>query len=281
MNWPVVALSDFCQTGSGGTPSRRKNGEYYGGGIPWVKSGELRDDVLNFTDEHITDLALQESSAKVVPAGAVLVAMYGATVGRTALLEVDASTNQAVCFIIPESNLAVSRFVWYLLRASYDDLLAKRVGGAQPNISQQIIRRLRVPLPPLSEQRRIVEILDHAEALRKRAREADAKAARILPALFLKMFGDPAANPMDWPVKVFADVFSDTTAGNRKLQTKEFQESGKLAVIDQGQAQIAGYTDEESLAYNGGLPVVVFGDHTRIFKYVDHPFMLGADGVRV
>lgn len=199
MSWPLVALSDFCRTGSGGTPSRRKNGEYYVGSIPWVKSGELRDDALAATDEHITDAALRESSAKMVPTGAVLIAMYGATVGRTALLEIDASTNQAVCFVVPEPKLAVGRYVWYALRASYDDLLAKRVGGAQPNISQQIIRRLKIPLPPPSEQRRIVEILDQADALRKLCRETDAKVARILPALFLKMFGDPATNPMGWP----------------------------------------------------------------------------------
>ena len=102
-----------------------------------------------------------------------------------------------------------------------------------------------------------------------------------MPALFLKMFGNPATNPKGWPTKLFDDIFRDTTVGNEKLQSKQFLESGRIAVIDQGQPQIAGYTDDVALAYKGSFPVIVFGDHTRIFKFVNHPFVLGADGVRV
>lgn len=280
MRWPEVPVASFCQTGSGGTPSR-SNTAYYEGMIPWVKSGELRDVPLHTTEECITEEALNNSSAKIVPAGAILIAMYGATVGRTALLTREAATNQAVCFVIPDNRIATERYIWYAMRANCEKFLAKRTGGAQPNISQQIIRNTRVPLPSISEQSRIVELLDEADRLRKLRREADAKAARILPALFLKMFGDPATNPMGWAVADFANIFEDTTAGNEKLQSKQFQGVGKIAVIDQGQSPVAGYTDDESLAYKGRLPVIVFGDHTRIFKFVDHLFVLGADGVRV
>ena len=202
MMWRRLAIADFCQTGSGGTPSRNNKADYYDGGhIPWVKSGELLDEPLVSTEEFITDKGLRESSAKIVPPGAILIAMYGATVGRTALLEIEATTNQAVCFLIPDKRLALSRYVWYALRASYPELLAKRVGGAQPNISQQIIKATQLPLPPLSEQSRIVELLDEADRLRRLRREVDAKAVRILPVLFLKMFGDPTTNPMGWSLK--------------------------------------------------------------------------------
>jgi type I restriction enzyme S subunit len=281
MKWCRPAIADFCQTGSGGTPSRSSAANYYGGHIPWVKSGELLDEPLASTEEFITEKGLQESSAKRVPPGAVLIAMYGATVGRTALLEIEATTNQAVCFLIPDKRLALSRYVWYALRASYAELLAKRVGGAQPNISQQIIKATQIPLPTLSEQSRIVELLDEADRLRRLRRETDAKAARILPVLFFKMFGDPATNPMGWSIASFANTFDDTTAGNEKLQSSQFLETGKIAVVDQGQSQIAGYSDDVSIAYRGKLPAIVFGDHTRIFKFIDHPFVLGADGVRV
>lgn len=191
MNWPTVRISSFCITGSGGTPLTGKKDLYYGGNIPWVKSGELKNDVLNSTEETLTEIGLKESSAKWVPAGAILIAMYGATIGKTALLDIDATTNQAICSIIPNPLTAENRYLWYVLRSSVPVLLTKRVGGAQPNISQKIIRDTSVPLPPLSEQRRIVEVLDHADSLRKKRTEADAKAARILPALFYKMFGDP------------------------------------------------------------------------------------------
>ena len=127
----------------------------------------------------------------MVAKGSILIAMYGATVGKTAILGIDATTNQAVCNIQPDEKIAESRFIWYCLRYKLPELLNKRFGGAQPNISQQIIRNTKIPIPPLSEQRRIVEILDQANSLRKLRVEANAKAERILPALFYRMFGDP------------------------------------------------------------------------------------------
>ncbi|MBX9903746.1 MAG: restriction endonuclease subunit S [Burkholderiales bacterium] len=208
MMWPEVSIANFCQTGSGGTPSR-SNTNYYGGTIPWIKSGELRDEPLRATEEFITEQALKDSSAKIVPAGAILIAMYGATVGRTALLEFEATTNQAVCFVIPDSRIAIGRYVWYAMRANYESLLSKRVGGAQPNISQQIIKNVRLPIPSLSEQSRIVELLDEADRLRKLSCELDDKVSRILPALFLKMFGDPATNPMGWAPKRLGELADD------------------------------------------------------------------------
>jgi len=191
MDWLSLKVSDFCKTGSGGTPSTNQKNLYYGGNIPWVKSGELMDDALNSTEESLTELGLKESSAKWVPSGAVLVAMYGATVGRTAYLSIDATTNQAICHIIPDSKIADGKFIWYLIRSRFNELLTKRAGGAQPNINQQIIKNTILHLPPPSEQKRIVEILDQADALRKKRAEADKIAERIIPALFYKMFGNP------------------------------------------------------------------------------------------
>lgn len=231
MMWPSVELQDFCQTTSGGTPSRDNVSRYYGGDIPWVKSGELLDTPLSDTQEKITEPALKESSAKIVPAGAVLVAMYGATVGRTGLLEIDAATNQAVCSVIPDDRLASSRYVWYALRASYAEFLLKRVGGGQPNISQQIIRSTKLPLPTPSEQARIVELLDEADRLRRLSREASAKVERILPALFLKMFGDPAMNPKGWDVKPLRKVIQSIEAGWSSQSDARLRNSGEMGVL--------------------------------------------------
>src|SRR5258705_2373578 len=102
MDWLRTSIANFCQTGSGGTPSRAELSRYYNGDVPWIKSGELKDDVLLSTEEHITSEALLESSAKLIPSGSVLVAMYGATVGRTAFLGIEAATNQAICHIMPD-----------------------------------------------------------------------------------------------------------------------------------------------------------------------------------
>jgi type I restriction enzyme, S subunit len=190
-----TALEEFCETGSGSTPSRAKLAEYYGGGIPWVKSGELREGTVTSTEESVTKAGAQAARLKLVPKGSLLVAMYGATVGRTALLGVDATTNQAVCHVRPDPSRADTRYVWFALQAKLPELLARRVGGAQPNISQETIRTTKIWLPPLPEQRRIADILDKADAIRRKRKETVALTEELLRSTFLEMFGDPVTNP--------------------------------------------------------------------------------------
>jgi len=144
--WPVDALRNIADTTSGGTPKRDVDG-YFGGPIPWVKSGELHQAVVSATEESLTERGLTESSAKLMPPGTVLVAMYGATVGAVAILGVEAATNQAICCIRPSQALT-SEYLAHLLRKMAPSLLAKRVGGAQPNLSQELLRNLRIPVPP-------------------------------------------------------------------------------------------------------------------------------------
>ena len=181
MSWDMLAIGDFCRTGSGGTPSRKEASRYFGGNIPWVKSGELREGVINETEETITELAVIESSAKFIPKGALLVAMYGATIGRVAKLGIDATSNQAVCHILPDESLADMQYMFYALQAQVPHWLGKGVGGAQPNISQEIIKNTVLPLPPLEEQRRIEAILDKASSIQSAAAE---RAARATVALY-------------------------------------------------------------------------------------------------
>ena len=181
MSWDMLAIGDFCRTGSGETPSRKEASRYFGGNIPWVKSGELREGVITETEETITELAVIESSAKFIPKGALLVAMYGATIGRVAKLGIDATSNQAVCHIQPDESLADMLYMFYALQAQVPHWLEKGVGGAQPNISQEIIKNTVLPLPPLEEQRRIAAILDKASSIQSAAAE---RAARATVALY-------------------------------------------------------------------------------------------------
>lgn len=189
MKWPLVKISDFCQTGSGGTPSREVL-EFYQGNIPWIKSGDLRENIVTSATEFISDEAIQKSSAKIVPCGAILVAMYGATVGRMALLGIDAATNQAVCNVVPDPSKADTKYVYYALLSKVPDFLRSAIGGAQPNISQGLIRTTEIPLPPLPEQERIAAILDKAHAIRRKRQQAIQLADDFLRAVFLDMFGD-------------------------------------------------------------------------------------------
>ena len=190
--YPTARIGDFCRTGSGSTPSRSQLERYYeGGAIPWVKSGELREGIVVRTEEHITEAALKETSVKLVPSGAILLAMYGATVGRLAILGVEATTNQAVCHIVPDATAAETRYLYRAIESQVPAIIAMGVGGAQPNISQALVKDLKVPLPPLPEQRRIAAILDQADALRAKRREALAQLDSLTKSTFIEMFGDP------------------------------------------------------------------------------------------
>ena len=198
MTYDTHPILSFCKTSSGGTPSRSKP-EYYNGPIPWVKSGELREEVVNITSEHITEMAIKESSAKMIPAGALLVAMYGATIGRVAYLGIPAATNQAVCNIIPDETRADRQYLFYALRSKAREWIGRGAGGAQPNISQKIIQETKIPLPPLEEQRRIAAILDKADAIRKKRQQAIELTEQFLRSTFLDMFGDPVFNQKKHP----------------------------------------------------------------------------------
>jgi type I restriction enzyme S subunit len=156
--WTIAKLGDICFTTSGGTPSR-KVPNYYGGNIPWVKSGELDKGLILDTEEKITEEAIQNSSAKIFPGGTLLIALYGATVGKLAFLGVPAATNQAVCGIY-ESEAIYSHLLYYFLLYQRGNLIKQSIGGAQPNISQGIIKGLSVPLAPFNEQKRILAKLE-------------------------------------------------------------------------------------------------------------------------
>lgn len=171
MGWDSYPLADFCRTGSGGTPSRKEMQRYYEGGtIPWVKSGELREDVISATSEYITQAALRETSVKLVPKDALLLALYGATVGRLGILGTQATTNQAVCHIIPDPLRAHFRYMFHCLSNQVSYLVGRGVGGAQPNISQRLVKSLTIPLPPLSLQRRFAAIVESVEQQKVRQR---------------------------------------------------------------------------------------------------------------
>jgi type I restriction enzyme, S subunit len=156
-HWKWVTLDDISVTSSGGTPDR-KNSKNFIGDIPWVKSGELNYNIITETEESINQEALDYSSAKIFPKGSLLIALYGNTVGRMAFLGVDASTNQAIASITP--FLVNPKYLYYFLMSSKEELLNKREGSAQPNISQKVLNSFPFPLTPIEEQNRIVEKIE-------------------------------------------------------------------------------------------------------------------------
>lgn len=159
-SWKQKNISECCKLGSGGTPSRRNEG-YYTGNIPWIKTGEIDWNVVDSSEEKISQEAIENSSAKVYNPGAVLVAMYGmgVTRGKAAILGVKAATNQAVCVLQPQDFL-FNRFLFYFFMSNYWKFREQAVGGNQLNLSATIIGKFRINLPSLSEQKEISRILD-------------------------------------------------------------------------------------------------------------------------
>lgn len=153
--WTISKLSDVAVWGSGGTPSR-KNTHYYEGSIPWIKTGELGPKIIRDTEEKISEEAVKNSSAKIFPAGSVGIAMYGATIGKLSILGVDASTNQACAVAQPYAKVLSNQFLYYFLLSEKNKLIELGKGGAQPNISQGILKEWPILLPPFEEQQRIV-----------------------------------------------------------------------------------------------------------------------------
>lgn len=144
--WAIEQLGNVAKATSGGTPSRQKLEYYDDGKILWVKSKELNNSMIFNTEEKINDVGLKNSSAKLLPAYSVLIAMYGATVGQFGLITEEATCNQAICAILPSKTIPYS--FWYMFFQNYRKLFANlAVGSAQQNISQDLIKRIKLALP--------------------------------------------------------------------------------------------------------------------------------------
>ena len=162
-------LGSVANWGSGGTPSR-KHAEYYKGNIPWIKTGELKNDWIFSTEEHINQEAIDNSSAKLYPINTIVIAMYGATIGKVGIMGVEATTNQACACAVCTPCIGYRFLFWYCL-SQKQIFIDKGKGGAQPNISQIIIKEHSFCLPPINEQRRIVARIEELFAKLDEAKE--------------------------------------------------------------------------------------------------------------
>ena len=152
--WIWVRVGNIGVWRSGATPSRTVP-EFYGGNIPWLKTGDLNDGYIDDVPEHITELAIIKTSVKLNPTGSILMAMYGATIGRLGIINKPMTTNQACCACIPFEGI-YNLYVFYFLMAQRSSYIKMAEGGAQPNISKKKIINSLIPLPPYKEQKRIV-----------------------------------------------------------------------------------------------------------------------------
>ena len=159
-HWEVPEIKYLVRIASGGTPDRN-HPEYWNGNIPWIKTGELQNDIITNAEEYITEEGLNNSSAQVFNINTILVAMYGQgkTRGMTALLKIPASTNQACAGLtVTNSNVQIE-YLWQCLIGAYDAIRSEAAGSGQPNLSATLIGNFHIALPPIEEQVLIVEYI--------------------------------------------------------------------------------------------------------------------------
>lgn len=156
--WQSTRLGQVAKWSSGGTP-QSGNPKYYGGQIPWCVIGDLTDSTVTETAKSITDEGLAASSAKIVKPGTVLLAMYGASIGRTGISGKPMATNQAIACAVPEANV-LPLYLLLLLKSQKRAFIEAGKGGAQPNISQKVIKDWEIKLPPLEEQKRLMGLVE-------------------------------------------------------------------------------------------------------------------------
>ena len=161
--WMWTTLGNIGIWQAGATPSRMRK-DYYGGKIPWLKTGDLTDGYIYDIPETITDKALDETSVKLNPSGSVLIAMYGATIGKVGILTCPATTNQACCACVGY-NAVTQKYLFYFLLSHKEEFVKMGGGGAQPNISKEKITATLIPIPPIAEQNRITNEVEHLIAL--------------------------------------------------------------------------------------------------------------------
>ncbi len=220
--WEIKKLGEVCETRAGGTPLKSHKEYYEGGNIPWLLSGEVSQGEIFEVKNFITEKGLNNSSAKIFPLNTVLVAMYGATAGQVGILRIEASTNQAVCGILP-NNVTVPEYLFYCFLSKKEELISQAVGGAQPNISQIKIKNTLIPLPSIEEQQSIVAKLDEAfEAIEKAKANAEQnlKNAKELFDSYLQAIFENKGK--DWEEKTLGEISKEFGRGKSKHRPRNW-----------------------------------------------------------
>jgi type I restriction enzyme S subunit len=243
MSWEMLKLDDLCRMNSGGTPSR-SNLSFYNGEIPWAKISDIENaegGVIQYTEEHITAEGLASINNRIFEKGTLLLAMYG-SVGKVAFAGMEMTTNQAILGIKIKDESKISyAYLKYWFQTIKEQLLNRAVGGTLQNISLGIVKDLQIPLPPLPIQKRIAEILDAADALKRKDQELLKKYDELAQAIFIDMFGDPVKNEKGWEAKKFQEL-GTLDRGVSKHRPRNASEllGGKYPLIQTGDVANSG-----------------------------------------
>ncbi|MHC1682910.1 MAG: restriction endonuclease subunit S [Clostridiaceae bacterium] len=238
----LIKLGNLYKITSGGTPSKNNSDYYENGKIPWIKTGDLKKQYIEECNDFITELGLNNSSAKIFPKGTVLIAMYGATIGATSILNIEASTNQACAAFIPNDKI-LPEYLYYFFIKNKNKIVELGVGGAQPNISATILKEIQFPLENLTIQTKVVNILNKARELIGKRKAQIEDLDKLVKSRFIEMFGD-YLEQTDTTIK---DIAKDTTVGIANSATHAYSDSGIVMLRNQNIR--INYLDDRELIY--------------------------------
>lgn len=215
----MVRLGDLAIVQAGGTPARNKKEYWLDGEIPWVKISDFREGSVLVTEEKITQLGIEKSSAKIFKKGTILFTIF-ATLGEVAILKIDATTNQAIAGIDIINLRIEKKYLFIYLKSIKSNIKKLGRGVAQNNINLSILKEILIPLPPLDIQKKIAAALDTANALIEKRKEQIEKLDLLIKSQFIEMFGDPVTNPKGWEKKKLkkeCDVITGNTPSRLNL----------------------------------------------------------------
>ena len=237
-SWRQSELGKVAKWGSGGTP-KANNSVYYGGSIPWAIIGDLNDGIVTKTANSITQLGLDESSSKLVPKGTLLIAMYG-SIGKLGIAGVDLATNQAIAFATPLKDVVTHKFLFLYLASQKEVFLASGKGMTQQNISQTVLKAWPIPLPPIDEQEKVVEILEEQlsrlDAALASVRSVRKKAAQFRRSLLSAAFSGSLSGhesvvgvlPLGWKLEPLGKCGQWFGGGTPSKSNQKFWDDGTI-----------------------------------------------------
>ena len=204
-------LGEICDFVSGGTPSKTKNEYWKNGNIPWIKISDFKEKYIKCSDEKITKNGLENSSAKLLKKGTILYTIF-ASVGKVAILDIEATTNQAIVGVnLKENNLVDKDFLYYFLCSIENNIKRQARGVAQNNINISILKNVCIPILPISSQKNIVKTLMRLEDILENFKQKKILINFLNKSLFATMFGDIKTNDKNWEIKKFHEIISILT----------------------------------------------------------------------
>ena len=222
-----VKLEEICTIVSGGTPSRSKPNYWNNGKIPWIKIKDMKSKYIDSAEEFITEEGLNNSSTKMLKSDTILYSIF-ATLGEVGILKIDACTNQAIAGLsLKEDSNILKEYLYYYLKSKKKDVNNLGRGVAQNNINLSLLRKFKIPVMPLHQQEKIVEVLDNVSSTMNNYERELELLDELVKARFVEMFGDPLKNNMLWNTDVLKDICTKIGSGSTPR-------GGKESYIDEG-----------------------------------------------